>query len=72
VLGNVVTYSDIGEVYPVFHPTASQIVGLDYQFAVKNPESYSLAAVAYDYTLNAAADANGARVEFYSGYTTQG
>lgn len=73
VLGSGATYADVGEVYDVFNDkNFPQIVGLDYEYAVKNPESFSLAAVGYDCTINVAADANGNKIEFYSGYTTQG
>jgi hypothetical protein len=73
VLGNTPTYpaSGIGEVYPVL-AKGPHIVGLDYADAVMNPESFVLAAVAYDYTLNWAANAAGAKVEFFAGWTTQG
>jgi len=73
VLGNDATYAAVGEVYDLFTAgTSVQVVGLDYDYAVANPESYALAAVAYDYTLVNVANAAGQRVEFYSGYTTQG
>lgn len=49
-----------------------KIVGLDYDDAVLNVESYTLAAVAYDYTLNWPPDNAGNRIEFEAGYTTQG
>lgn len=73
VLGNTPTYpaSGIGEVYPVLNPSP-HLVGLDYADAVMNPESFVLAAVAYDYTLNWPANTAGAKVEFFAGWTTQG
>ncbi|KAI2632599.1 hypothetical protein GGS26DRAFT_82786 [Hypomontagnella submonticulosa] len=46
-----------------------QIVRVD---AAQNPETYAAVAVAYDYTLNAGQDSNGNRIEFFSGYATQG
>jgi hypothetical protein len=73
VLGNAATYADVGEVYDLFTAGSNaQVVGLDYDYAVANPESYAFAAVAYDYTLANGVNANNQRVEFYSGYTTQG
>ena len=73
VLGNEATYSDAGEVYGLFvQGNNEQIVGLDYAYAVENPESYVLAAVGYDYTLANGANTDNQRVEFYSGYVTQG
>lgn len=73
VLGNAATYADVGEVYYLFTARGQpQVVGLDYDYAVANPESYVLAAIAYDYTLANGVNAAGQRVEFYSGYTTQG
>jgi hypothetical protein len=73
VLGNDVTYPALprGEVYNLFQ-SSPQIVGLSYVYAQQNPESYVLAAIAYDYTLNWGVDAAGNAVEFYSGWTTQG
>jgi len=73
VLGNAATYAAVGEIYDLFTGgNSAQVVGLDYDYAVANPESYAFAAVAYDYTLANGANAAGQRVEFYSGYTTQG
>lgn len=71
VLGNDVTYPTIGEVYQIF-AARNQIVGLDYVDASVNPDTYSYAAVAYDYTLNWPQDAAGNKVEFFSGWATQG
>jgi hypothetical protein len=71
VLGNDVTYSAVGEVYGIFDKPY-QIVGLDYDYAIENPESFAQAAVSYDYTVNGAADGDGNKIEFYSGYATQG
>lgn len=73
ILGNDVTYPDIGEIYGVLTAgNKAQIVGLDLDTALTNPESFALAAVAYDYTLNWATNSNGQRIEFYTGWTTQG
>jgi len=73
VLGNTATYAPVGEVYDLFTAgTNVQVVGLDYNYAVANPESFALAVVAYDYTIANGANVAGQRVEFYSGYTTQG
>jgi hypothetical protein len=73
VLGNDVSYPAVGEVYYLFTGRGvPQVVGLNYEYAVANPESYALAAIAYDYTLANGANADGDRVEFFSGYTTQG
>lgn len=73
VLGNAATYSAVGEVYELFIPGANnaQVVGLNYMYAVENPESYALAAIAHDYTTNIVPNAAGNRIEFYTGYTTQ-
>lgn len=72
VLGNDNTFPSVGEQYFLFTPPGLQIVGLDYVYAINNPESYALAAIAYDYTLANGVNAAGQRVEFYSGYITQG
>ena len=73
VLGNDVSYPAVGEVYYLFTGRGvPQVVGLNYEYAVANPESYALAAVAYDYTLTNGVNAANQRVEFYSGYATQG
>ena len=73
VLGNAATYLAAGEVYNLFTPGANAyVVGLKYTHAVENPESYVLAAVGYNYTLANGVNTYNQRVEFYSGYTTQG
>ncbi|KAI0384727.1 hypothetical protein F5Y04DRAFT_293050 [Hypomontagnella monticulosa] len=46
-----------------------QIIRVD---AAQNPETYIAVATAYDYTLNAGQDSKGNRIEFFSGYATQG
>jgi hypothetical protein len=51
VLGNAVTRPAAGEVYNLLN-ASPQIVGLKYDTAVMNAESYTLAAIAYDYTLH--------------------
>ncbi|KAI1076805.1 hypothetical protein F5B20DRAFT_554661 [Whalleya microplaca] len=73
VLGNDVTMSAVGEVYEIFdnRPGFEQIIGLEYANAVDNPESYALAAAAYDYTVNWDVDGQNP-IEFYAGWTTQG
>jgi hypothetical protein len=71
ILGNTATYSAIGEVYDVVG-RGPNVVGLAYDYAIMNPESFALAAVAYDYTVNQPANAAGARIEFFAGWTTQG
>lgn len=74
MLRNDVTYPEINEVYNVFpnRQYPSQIIGLDYANAIVNPESFALAAISYDYTVNWAPDAAGNAVDFYSGWATQG
>jgi len=73
VLGNTDTYPGDSEVYELFtRGTNAQVVGLKYTDAVENPESYVLAAVGYNYALANGVNAANQRVEFYSGYTTQG
>ncbi|PFH55128.1 hypothetical protein XA68_10647 [Ophiocordyceps unilateralis] len=67
VLGNEKTYPSIGETYAV-----SQMLDLNYEDAVSNPETYAAVAVAYDYTLNSGVDSDGNRVEFFAGYAMQG
>lgn len=64
-----------GEVYGLLKGEGgnpNKIVGLDFDNASENPESFALAAVAYDYTLNWPPDNAGNRIEFEAGYTTQG
>jgi hypothetical protein len=74
VLGNDVTCPTIGEIYNLFRERNKpvKIIGLDYAVAEVNPESYVLAAVAYDYTVNWDRNAAGNAIEFYSGWATQG
>lgn len=69
VLGNDVTDPTGGEIYGLFSPGG--LVGLDYQQAVANPESYTAVAVAYDYTLSWDTGSD-AKIEFYAGFTSQG
>jgi hypothetical protein len=64
-----------GEVYGLLEGepgNPNKIVGLDFDNASENPESFALAAIAYDYTLNWPPDNAGNRIEFEAGYTTQG
>lgn len=75
VLGNELTTPPPGEVYGLLESEGgnpNKIVGLDFDNASENPESFALAAVAYDYTLNWPLDNAGNRIEFEAGYTTQG
>ena len=72
VLGSANTVpTDVNEVYGLLKGPA-QIVGLAFYRAVRNPESFALAAVAYDYTKNWPANSAGQPIEFYTGYTMQG
>ncbi|KAK1533133.1 hypothetical protein CPAR01_09841 [Colletotrichum paranaense] len=50
----------------------SRMLKLNYANSVKNPEMYTVVATAYDYTSNSVADSTGNRIEFSSGYITQG
>lgn len=67
VLGNGATFPSLGEIYLL-----RDILPADFQTASVNPETFTLVAVGYDYTLNSGQDAAGNKVEFYSGYATQG
>lgn len=58
VLGNDATYPDQGEIYDL-----DKLLEIDFFEAMKNPESFTLAAVAWDYTENGQGG-----VEFYPGY----
>ncbi|RYP69855.1 hypothetical protein DL771_005866 [Monosporascus sp. 5C6A] len=66
VLGTSDTKPPGGELYDF-----SGAIRLNVGTSAQNPESFAFAAVAYDYTRNAG-EAGGFRVEFYTGYTTQG
>ncbi|KAH7303622.1 hypothetical protein B0I35DRAFT_484990 [Stachybotrys elegans] len=66
VLGNEETVPDGGEVYDL-----DEMLKLDWDKASQNPETYANVAVAYDYTIHSG-EKNGWKVEFYTGYTTQG
>ncbi|RYO88203.1 hypothetical protein DL764_008762 [Monosporascus ibericus] len=57
---------DDGEVY-----LFTEVITLNVAASARNPESFAFAAVAYDYTRNAG-EVGGFRVEFYTGYATQG
>jgi hypothetical protein len=67
VLGNSDTYPDIGEIYDI-----PDMLAADFRDSYKNPETFTVVAVGYDYTLNSGQDAAGNRVEFFSGSATQG
>jgi hypothetical protein len=71
ILGNANSYlPGGGEEYDLFG-----CVGLAFAGSIRNPESFTFAAVAYDYTLNGpTVTTNGVvhRLEFFTGYTTQG
>ncbi len=56
-----------GEVYNL-----GRLLGLAYDIAIINPESYSRLAIAYQITKSAPRNATGDPVELYIGYTTQG
>lgn len=58
VLGNDVTYPTLGEEYRL-----KGMLTLGFQESLKNPETFTRVAAAWDYTKNSA---NG--VEFYPGY----
>ncbi|RYP29130.1 hypothetical protein DL767_006900 [Monosporascus sp. MG133] len=66
VLGSWDTKPPSGEQYRF-----SDAIRLTVATSAQNPESFAFAAVAYDYTMNAG-EVGGFRVEFYTGYTTQG
>jgi hypothetical protein len=74
VLGNEPTHPPGDEVYNllVADDSDQRLVGLDYSIASRNAESFAVAAVAYDYTFLLPPDANGYRLEFWSGYATRG
>ena len=67
VLGNDDTQVDGDEIYLL-----DKILELPFDEALSNPETFTLVAIAYDYTLQSKPDKEGWRVEFYSGFTTQG
>ncbi|KAI5868057.1 hypothetical protein GGS23DRAFT_591857 [Durotheca rogersii] len=67
VLGSESTYPDGGE----FYDTGS-ILGAHFSQAIRNPESFVRLAIGYERTRKVPPDANGHRVEFFTGYATQG
>jgi hypothetical protein len=50
----------------------ADIAKLAFEDAVRNAHTFTLAAIAYDYTLNADKDEQGNRVEFFLGFATYG
>ncbi|KAI1073931.1 hypothetical protein F5B20DRAFT_586822 [Whalleya microplaca] len=56
-----------GEVYQI-----TPMLGLTFNLAIVNPETFVTVAVAYDYTRSIDRNPQGERVEFFTGYTTQG
>jgi hypothetical protein len=67
VLGNGPTFlPGGGEEYDLFG-----CLGLPFISALRNPETFTFVAIAYDYTIQAPV-VNGHRVEFFTGYTTRG
>lgn len=67
VLGNDVTYPTVGEIYVV-----SDMLSTQFDESLVNPETFATVAVGYDYTSHSGQDKDGWRVEFCTGYTTQG
>ncbi len=55
------------EVYKI-----EELKELSFASASRNPESYSIFAIAYDATKRSQADQNGNYIEFWTGYATQG
>ncbi len=49
-----------------------ELLHIPFTIASRNPESYSMVAIAYTYILNGQPDEHGFYVEFYTGYATQG
>jgi hypothetical protein len=68
VLGNEITYPESGNE----ENRVDRLLEMSLNNALRNPESYAVVAVAYDYTRNSAVDSSGNRVEFFTGIATQG
>lgn len=52
--------------------SVARILRLGYKASVRNPETFTVASLAYDYTSKIDADSSGKRLEFIAGYTTRG
>ncbi len=56
-----------GELYEL-----ADLLKIPFDIASRNPESYNMAAYAYDYTLHTLQDEEGSYIEFFTGYATIG
>ncbi len=50
----------------------SELLEIPFDIASRNPESYKMVAVAYDYILNSTPDEDGFYIEFDTGFATIG